>query len=113
MPEAPHPYDDVAQQLYDWMEEQSDWAADALRGGYRAPFGADVSERDKADYYRRQMYQTNPDGLVNYNQPNAEGRKMLLDRLGTSGYAQVYNEIKPAQGRRPEPTNGTEPDMLE
>src|SRR4051794_38804023 len=100
MPEAPHPYDGIAQDLYNWLEEQTTWAADALRGGYRAPFGADVSERDKLDYYRRQMYVAKPDGSVDYTQPNPEGRHTLLTRLGTAGYAQVYEATKPTQGRR-------------
>lgn len=101
MPEQQHPWDGLAEQLYDWMDEQSTWAADAIRGGYRAPFGADASERDKLDYYRRQMFVPKPDGTVDYQQPNAEGRKKLLQQLGTSGYAQVYEAVRPQVGKRP------------
>lgn len=99
--EQKHPYDGVAQDLLDWMTTETDYYVEAMRGGYRAPFAAEVTEKQKHDYYSRKMFKAKPDGSIQYDQPNPEGRDELLKQLGTTGYAQVYDTVRPKQGRRP------------
>jgi hypothetical protein len=108
MPDSEHAWDGVATDLVDWLETESKWYADAMRGGsQRSPFAAQTSEAEKLDYYRRQMYTSAPDGSILYDQPNQEGRSNLMQRLGVDGYTQVYQATKPEAGRRapvePEP----------
>jgi hypothetical protein len=101
MPTEPsHPYDGVAEEMLHWLTEESKYYAEALRGGHRAPFAAEITEQQKLEYYRRQMFRVEPDGSVDYNTPNAQGRQDLLQRLGVSGYAQVFDAVKPKAGFR-------------
>jgi hypothetical protein len=111
MADQGHAWDGVATDLVDWLETESKWYANAMRGGSsRSPFAAQTSEAEKLDYYRRQMYMSAPDGTIQYHQPNQEGRDNLMTRLGVDGYTQVYNATKPQAGRRapveeePDPT---------
>lgn len=103
MPESEHPLDGIADDLFDWMNQEVAYHVEAMRGGYRSPFSADVSEKDKLDYYRRQMYQTLPTGEVQYDKPNAAGRDKLLKSVGTQAYAEIYDTVKPKAGARPIP----------
>jgi hypothetical protein len=100
MPEQEHPFDGIAQDLQDWMTGEVNYYVEAMRGGYRSPFSADVSEKDKLDYYRRQMYVVKPDGAVQYDQPNAAGRDKLLKSVGVQAYAEIYDAVKPKAGLR-------------
>ncbi len=102
MPNSPHPYDGIAQDLFDWLTGEVDYYVEALKGGHRAPFAADTSEQQKREYYLRQMFNQNNDGTPNYASPNSQGRDTLLNRLGTAGYAQVAKSVMPKQGIRPE-----------
>lgn len=106
MPGRENAMDGVAEELLGWLQTESSWYANAMRGrSGRSPFAADASEAEKLDYYRRQMFASTPDGQIQYDTPNVQGRENLMARLGVSGYAQVYNEVRPKQGRRsmPEP----------
>lgn len=96
-----HPFDEAASEIANWIKDESAWYADALRGGYNAPFAAPVSEQEKLDYYRRQVFMTNPDGTPNYEQPNTQGREMLMKRLGIPGYTRVMAAALP-RGREVE-----------
>jgi hypothetical protein len=101
MPDSGHAWDGVADELSSWLQTESKWYADAMRGGsQRSPFAAQTSESQKLDYYRRQMYQVAPDGSILYDQPNTQGRSNLMQRLGVDGYTQVYDAVKPQAGRR-------------
>lgn len=100
-PQPEHPFDGIADDLFDWMQGEVDYHVAALRGGYRAPFSAQVTEKDKLDYYRRQMFQTTPDGTIQYDKPNAQGRDQLLKTVGTQTYAEIWQTVKPKQGRNP------------
>lgn len=101
MPDQEHAWDGVATDLIDWLETESKWYAEAMRGGSpRSPFAAQTSEAEKLEYYRRQMYQVAPDGSILYDQPNQEGRQNLMQRLGVDGYTQVYHATKAETGRR-------------
>jgi hypothetical protein len=111
MAESEHPYDAIAQDLFSWQEDMVSWTTEAMRGGHRAPFSAATSEKEKQDYYRRQMFQQNPDGSINYEQPNPGGRDRMMKTLGVQGYAQVMNSIKPKAGLRP--VSESEPSTLE
>jgi hypothetical protein len=120
MPEQEHPFDGIAQDLQDWMTGEVDYYVEAMRGGYRSPFSADVSEKAKLDYYRRQMYAVKPDGAVQYDQPNSAGRDKLLKSVGVQAYAEIYDAVKPKAGARPaldttesDPLKATVPPMPE
>lgn len=108
-------YDGVASDLLDWLQGESKWYADQIRGGSnnRSPFAAETSEQDKADYYRRQMYQAAPDGTIQYDKPNTEGRNNLMQRLGVDGYTQVYNAVRPQAGKRAPVEPEPEPEVPE
>lgn len=100
MAESEHPYDGIADDLFSWQEEMVSWATEAIKAGHRSPFSAPVSERDKLEYYRRQMFKVDPDGTVHYDQPNPGGRDQLLKQVGTSAYAQIWDAVRPKQGLR-------------
>jgi hypothetical protein len=95
----------VASDLLGWLTEESQYYANALRGGanQRSPFSGDASEKQKLEYYKSQMYEVAPDGTVQYDRPNKEGRKALMQRLGVDGYVAVYEAVRPKTGRRPAP----------
>lgn len=110
MPDRPHPLDGVADDLFSWMEGEVDYYVGALQGNSRAPFSAQTSEKDKADYYRRQMFMTAPDGTIQYDKPNAQGRDRLLKSYGTRTYSEIWEAVRPKQGLRP--PQEPEPDLL-
>lgn len=101
MADNEHPFDSVADDLLAWMNEEVDYHVETLRGGYRAPFSAQVSEKDKHDYYARQMFQAGPNGVVDYAKPNPEGRDKLLKSLGVTGYTQVMQAVMPPKSAKP------------
>jgi len=102
MPMLPeHPYDGIVADLSAWMDEEVEATVDAMRGGYRNPFTADVTEQQKHAYYTRQVFTANPDGSIDYDKPNTQGRDTLLKTLGTQQYAQVLSTVMPKKGRRP------------
>jgi hypothetical protein len=108
MAESRHPWDDAADSIIEWLENESEYYVEALKGGHAAPFSAPVNEAQKLDYYRRQVFATNPDGSVNPDQPNTEGREMLIKRLGIPGYTQVMAAVLGSRGSSPSDTESTE-----
>lgn len=102
-----HPWDDAAAVIVQWLTDEPLWYAEALRAGHATPFAASVSEDQKLDYYRRQVFAQNPDGSVNLDQPNQAGRDMLIKRLGIKGYTQVMAAVLPRQ--RPPGVDEPEP----
>jgi hypothetical protein len=93
-----HPLDDVADELLDWLQTESAYYVEALKGGHRAPFAAPVNEQQKTDYYTRQVFNTNKDGSINYDSPNVQGRDELLKRMGVQGYTEVIRAVMPKTG---------------
>jgi hypothetical protein len=89
-----------------------DYHVQAIKGGYRAPFSAETSEAERLEYFRRQMYKTNPDGTFAFDQINPEGRDKVLKDYGTQKYAEIMSEVKPKQGIRPAPEMEPEADPL-
>jgi hypothetical protein len=57
------------------------------------------------------VYMVAPDGTIQYDKPNEEGRATLINTLGPGGYAQIYDAVRPKQGRRPAMAPEEEPDM--
>jgi hypothetical protein len=112
MPAKEHPYDAIASDLFDWMQGEVDYHVQAMQGGYRAPFSAETSEADKLEYYRRQVYKTKPNGDIEYESPNPEGRDKILKQYGTQAYAEIMNAVKPKQGIRPAPEMEPQADPL-
>lgn len=102
MPDREHPLDSLADELYEWMEGEVSYFTDTLRGpSQRAPFSAETSEQQKNDYYARQMFKTSPDGRVQYDQPNHEGRDRLLKTYGTRTYADIWEAVRPRGAQTP------------
>jgi hypothetical protein len=104
-----HPFDSVADQTLEWIQETTDYAVEALRGGYRTPFSANITEAQKLDYYRRKLFTQNPDGSIDFSKPNLAERDKLLKKLGTKNYAEVMTTILPQNGQsRPLPDDDDE-----
>ncbi len=83
---AAHTWDQVADELAAWLDTESTALADALTAGGRAPFAADLTERERLDYYTAQFF--HPDGSV-----NDQGRADVMQRLGEVGYADAFRAV--------------------
>jgi hypothetical protein len=97
MPGSAHPWDGISDDITDWLTSETDYYVDALKMGHRAPFAANTSEKEKRDYYARQVFTPRPDGSLDYSKPNNPGRDILLKRLGIEGYTQVIQSVMPSQ----------------
>lgn len=99
MPNLPeHPFDSVAAEIARWVNDEASWYSTALTQGYQTPFSANVTESDKLAYYRRQMYKTGPDGEIDYNTPNTEGRNALFKRVTADQYVEIARAVAPGRG---------------
>jgi hypothetical protein len=78
--------DEVANDLALWIDDTATAVAVAFTPQGVAPFSAQLTEKEKVEYYARQLF--NPDGS-----PNADGRSAQLRRLGPEGFAQVYKAV--------------------
>ena len=78
--------DSVATDLATWLDQESTRIAAAMAPQGAAPFAAPISEQQKLDYYKNQLF--NPDGT-----PNLEGRQQQMTRLGPQGFTQVYKAV--------------------
>ena len=73
-----HYLDDMADDLFDWMQEEIEALTFAFQSGGRSPFAAPVSEAQKLAFYQRAFF--NKDGS-----PNEAGRKATMARIGIDG----------------------------
>ena len=96
-----HPFDDAVQEVIDWIHDEADYYVEALKAGHQTPFSADVTEAQKLDYYRRQVFATGPDGQPDPTRPNQQGRNALIDRIGLKGYAEVMSQVLPRRQMSP------------
>jgi hypothetical protein len=98
MPGEPTLLDSVSTDLALWLDQESTRIAAAMAPQGNAPFAAQISETDKLEYYRAQLF--NPDGT-----PNLQGRQQEMQRLGPQGFTQVYKTVLKAypQLRLPTP----------
>jgi hypothetical protein len=88
MPEQ-NPLDRMADELAEWADNISTRIAQSVKGGFNAPGAAQLSERQKLDFYSRQLF--GPDG-----RPNDAGRAQMMQRLGPLGFAEVYDAVTAA-----------------
>jgi|SRR5215471_722150 len=90
--------DAVATDLAVWIDQESTRIAAAMAPQGVAPFAANLTEEQKLEYYRAQLF--NPDGT-----PNLPGRNQQMQRLGPLGFTQVYKAVLKAypQLRLPTP----------
>jgi hypothetical protein len=110
MAEPEHYLDGISDDLFDWMNQEVEYHVEAMRGGYRSPFSADVSSKELHDYWTRQMFKQTPDGVVHYDQPNEVGRAKVIQQKGIQSYAEIYDTVKPKAGiRSPVDTSGSDP----
>ena len=81
-----HYLDDLADDLFEWMQEEIVALTAAFQAGGRSPFAAPVSERDKLAFYTRAFF--NKDGS-----PNEAGRKATLARIGVDEYVRTMKQV--------------------
>ena len=93
-----HPLDEEADEILDWLNTEPDWYANELIGEYRAPFAAQISETDKLAAYRRMFYQSDNEGNILYDKPNAQGRQQLYNRVTPDQYVQIAKAVGPQGG---------------
>ena len=86
MPGKPNMLDLVATDLAVWLDRMSSEIALAMAPQGQAPFSAPLSEEQKLEYYKNQLF--NPDGT-----PNGQGRAAQMQRLGPQGFTQVYKAV--------------------
>jgi hypothetical protein len=78
--------DSVATDLALWLDQESTRIAAAMAPQGTSPFAAQLSETDKLEYYRAQLF--NADGT-----PNLQGRNAQMQRLGPQSFTQVYKAV--------------------
>ena len=86
MPPKQSMLDSVATDLAVWLDQESGRLAAAMAPQGISPFAAPVSEEQKLQYYRDQLF--NADGS-----PNLQGRDQQMQRLGPQGFTQVYKAV--------------------
>jgi hypothetical protein len=86
MPNRQTLLDEVANDLALWIEQTADEIARAFTPQGVSPFAAQLTEQQKLEYYRAQLF--NPDGS-----PNEPGRSAQIQRLGAEGFARLYKQV--------------------
>lgn len=81
-----HYLDDLADELFDWMQEEIEALTFAFQAGGRSPFAAPVSEAQKLAFYTRAFF--NKDGS-----PNEAGRKATMARVGVDEYVKAMKSV--------------------
>ena len=89
--------DQISNDLALWIDQTATRIAAAMAPQGTAPFAAQLSETDKLEYYRAQLF--NPDGS-----PNVQGRAPLIARLGPEGFTLVYKAVMKAYPQLKLPT---------
>lgn len=101
MPQTPHPLDGVADEIQQWITEEAGYYATALKEGHRSPFSAPASEKEKQQYFARQLFTEKPDGTIDFGTPNKQGRDQLTQLYGVQGLAEIHkgvmDQFKPGQ----------------
>src|SRR5215471_18466536 len=83
---SPSLIDRVSTDLAIWIDQISTKIALGMSTGGVAPGAAPLSEEQKLQYYRDQLF--NQDGT-----PNLQGREAQIQRLGPLGFTQVYKAV--------------------
>jgi hypothetical protein len=83
---SPSLIDRVSSDLAIWIDQISTKIALGMSTGGLAPGAANLSETQKLEYYRDQLF--NPDGT-----PNLAGRTQQIQRLGPQGFTLVYKAV--------------------
>jgi hypothetical protein len=78
--------DNVATDLAVWIDQTATRIAAAMAPQGVSPFAAQLTETQKLEYYKNQLF--NPDGT-----PNLNGRQAEMQRLGPQGFTQVYKAV--------------------
>jgi len=86
MPPPQNLMDSIATDLAAWLDQTSTQIAAAMAPQGVAPFAAPLSETDKLEYYRNQLF--NPDGT-----PNLQGRAAQMARMGPEQFTQVFRAV--------------------
>jgi hypothetical protein len=78
--------DSVANDLALWIDQTATRIAAAMAPQGVSPFAAQISDEQKLQYYKTQLF--NDDGT-----PNVQGRAAEMQRLGPEGFTQVYKAV--------------------
>ena len=78
--------DAVANDLAVWIDQTATRIAAAMAPQGVAPFAAQITDEQKLEYYKAQLF--NPDGS-----PNVQGRAEEMQRLGPEGFTLVYKAV--------------------
>lgn len=81
-----HYLDDLADDLFEWMQEMIEDLTLAFKSGGRSPFAAPVNEAQKLAFYTRAFF--NKDGS-----PNEAGRKATMQRIGVDEYVRTMKQV--------------------
>lgn len=92
-PKDRHMWDEVSEEVAQWIEDMAAEIASGLKNGGPAPFAARTTEAEKLAYYQERFF--NPDGT-----PNRPGRQEELERLGVTNYAKAMREVVRERERR-------------
>ena len=80
----PHVLEELADELEEYINAMAEYLAEEMASGGRAPFSAEASEDEKADYYIEEMYPVmfGPDGSRIETEHDA-----VIEQMGVDGYA--------------------------
>lgn len=81
-----HPWEEIAEEVVRFMDEEPPIVAEAFRYEGRAPWAANVSEDEKLLFFGAQVF--HPDGS-----PNQEGRARLMEQYGPDNYAAIMAAV--------------------
>jgi hypothetical protein len=89
-----HQFDQISQDLAEWIDSMVKQLTGALTEGGVAPFAANVSQAQKLSYYSSKVYL--PDGSI-----NVAGRSQLMQTYGPEGYASIMRTVLKSTGGLP------------
>ena len=98
-----HTYDEIAEELADYIESSIEFISEALMEEGKAPFEAQISESDRLAYFRKLLWEE--DGTT----PNAEGRQFLIDNRGLDEFTRIYRWVEGKTKAAPRGSTRTKP----
>lgn len=82
-----HLWDQAADHVVDYIENESQAVVDMIVGDDPVPFSGPATEKQKLAYYRRFFF--NPDGSE-----NKQGQSQLMSRVGPQGFVQIWSAVR-------------------
>jgi hypothetical protein len=90
----PHLYEEVAEDIASYVEQEARNLAEAMAGGGRVPFSAKLTRAEQEQYYVDEYSEHvyNKDGS-----PNEEGRAYLVKKFGADGFSAIARAVMRAR----------------